>query len=49
MSEKEKETLKTLEKILPVLPKSKQDYLLGYGDALSDMKQNTDGKEEVHE
>lgn len=38
MSEKEKKTLKTLTDIIPKLPKSKQEYLLGYGDAIADMK-----------
>lgn len=38
MSEKEKQVMETLKKILPELPKSKQDYLLGYGDAIADLK-----------
>jgi len=46
MSEKEKKALENLTNILPKLPKSKQDYLLGYGDAIADMKKEQQKKEE---
>ncbi len=46
MSEKEKKTLETLANIIPQLPKSKQDYLLGYGDAIADLKKEKEQEED---
>lgn len=46
MSDKEKRTLETIASILPELPKSKKDYLLGYGDAILDLrKEKGDGND----
>lgn len=41
MSDREREVMETLSKILPQLPESKQNYLLGYGEAIADMKKNS--------
>lgn len=42
MSEKEKKVMETLKRVLPELPKSRRDYLLGYGDAILDIRKGED-------
>lgn len=37
MSEREKEILGKLAEVFPLLPKEKQEYFLGYAEALADM------------
>ncbi|MBP3901632.1 MAG: hypothetical protein J6D53_09335 [Blautia sp.] len=39
MSEKQKEALSRIEAALQKIPRNKQEYLLGYADAMDDMNQ----------
>lgn len=39
MSEKEKEIMETFQEAIPYLSEKQRSYLLGYGDAVLDMKQ----------
>lgn len=37
MSEKEKEILEKLARVFPILPTDKQEYFLGYAEAVADV------------
>lgn len=45
MSEREKKIMETLSEVVPELSEAKQNYLLGYGEAIVDMKKEKQRKE----
>ncbi len=47
MSEKQREALDRIEAALLKIPKNKQEYLLGYADAMDDMNQQSAAKVET--
>ena len=42
MTDEKKETLEKLGEVIKLLPESKREYLLGYGDALLDVSRERD-------
>lgn len=44
LTEKEQSVLVLIVKILPMLPESMRNYLLGYGEALVDVRQDYEKK-----
>lgn len=44
MSEKEKQVMETLKEAVPHLSEKQRSYLLGYGDAVLDMREKKEGE-----
>lgn len=46
MTDEKKETIEKLGELIMLLPESKREYLLGYGDALLDVSRERDEEQE---